>query len=93
MGQASTQRKLTLDDVYRLRQVSDPQISPDGAWVAYTVSVPDTVKDEENSDVWMASWDGTRNVRLTSSKAGEHAPRWSPDGRYLTFLSDRDNRS
>ena len=91
MGQAPAQRKMELDDVYRLRGVSDPQISPDGAWVAYTVSVPDTVEDDENSDIWMASWDGTRNVRLTSNKAGEHAPRWSPDGRYLTFLSDRDD--
>jgi len=91
VGQAPAQRKMELDDVYRLRGVSDPQISPDGAWVAYTVSVPDTVEDDENSDIWMASWDGTRNVRLTSNKAGEHAPRWSPDGRYLTFLSDRDD--
>jgi dipeptidyl aminopeptidase/acylaminoacyl peptidase len=39
----------------------------------------------------MASWDGQRNVRLTSSNAREHAPRWSPDGRYLTFLSSRDD--
>lgn len=91
MAQAPTQRKLTLDDVYRLRVVGDPQISPDGAWVAYTVTAPDTVEDKDNSDIWMASWDGSRNVRLTSSKAKEDAPRWSPDGRYLTFLSDRDD--
>ena len=89
IGQAPSQRKLRVDDVNRLRVVADPQISPDGGWVAYTVTVPDTVEDQDNSDVWMASWDGTRNIRLTSSKASEHAPRWSPDGRYLTFLSDR----
>lgn len=91
VGQASTPRKLELDDVYRLRAVSDPQMSPDGAWVAYSVSASDTVEDESNSDVWMASWDGRRNVRLTSSKADEHSPRWSPDGRYLTFLSNRED--
>ncbi|MEP6551325.1 MAG: DPP IV N-terminal domain-containing protein, partial [Gemmatimonadales bacterium] len=91
MGQASAQRKLELNDVYRLRDVSDPQLSPDGAWVAYTVSLPDTSEDQTNSDVWMTSWDGARSVRLTSSKTSEHAPRWSPDGRYLTFLSDRDD--
>src|SRR3989442_7076743 len=39
----------------------------------------------------MASWDGTRTVRLTTSKAGEDAPRWSPDGRWLAFLSSRDD--
>ncbi len=90
-GQAPTPRKLTPEDIYRLREVSDPQISPDGAWVAYTVSVADTAEDRSDSDIWMASWDGQRNVRLTSSNAREHAPRWSPDGRYLTFLSSRDD--
>jgi dipeptidyl aminopeptidase/acylaminoacyl peptidase len=91
MGQAPAQRRLELDDLYRLREVSDPQLSPDGAWVAYTVSLPDTVEDQANSDVWMTSWDGARSVRLTSSKSSEGTPRWSPDGRYLTFLSDRDD--
>lgn len=91
LGQAPVQRKVELDDVYRLREVSDPQLSPDGAWVAYTVSLPDTSEDKTNSDVWMTSWDGARSVRLTSSKSSEGSPRWSPDGRYLTFLSDRDD--
>jgi dipeptidyl aminopeptidase/acylaminoacyl peptidase len=91
VGQSPAQRKLTLDDVYRLREVSDPHISPDGSWVAYAVSLPDTVEDKANSDVWMTSWDGARSVRLTSSKSSEGTPRWSPDGRYLSFLSDRDD--
>jgi dipeptidyl aminopeptidase/acylaminoacyl peptidase len=91
MAQAPAQRTLELDDVYRLRQVSDPQLSPDGVWVAYTVSLPDTVEDQVNSDIWMTSWDGARSLRLTSSKASEDTPRWSPDGRYLTFLSGRED--
>ncbi|HZA92562.1 MAG TPA: S9 family peptidase [Gemmatimonadales bacterium] len=86
-----SQRKIELNDVFRIRTVSDPQISPDGAWVAYTVSAVDTAEDKANSDIWMVSWDGRRQVRLTSSKANEHAPRWSPDGRYLGFLSERDD--
>ena len=91
LAQAPVQRKVELDDVYRLREVSDPQLSPDGAWVAYSVSLPDTSEDQANSDVWMASWDGARSVRLTSSRSSEDTPRWSADGRYLAFLSDRDD--
>ncbi len=90
-GATQSQRKVELNDVFRLRTVSDPQISPDGAWVAYTVSAADTTEDKANSDIWMVSWDGSKQVRLTSSKANEHAPRWSPDGRYLGFLSERDD--
>jgi dipeptidyl aminopeptidase/acylaminoacyl peptidase len=86
------QRAVSLDDLYRLRNVSDPQVSPDGGWVAYTVSVPDTVHDRSDSDIWMTSWDGAKTVRLTWTHGGEHTPRWSPDGRYLAFLTARDDK-
>src|SRR5882762_9495776 len=80
-------RPFSLDDVLCARAAREPQISPDGAWVAYAVSTADTAEDRNKSAVWMASWDGARNVRLTTSKPGEDAPRWSPDGRWLAFLS------
>ena len=84
-------RPFSPDDVLRIRDVREPQISPDGAWVAYTVSTSDTAEDRSKSAVWMASWDGRRNVRLTTSKPGENTPRWSPDGRWLAFLSSRED--
>ena len=68
---------------------SDPQISPDGAWVAYTVRACDIKRDKQTSDVWMTSWDGARAIQLTNSPDNEHHARWSPDGQYLAFLSSR----
>jgi dipeptidyl aminopeptidase/acylaminoacyl peptidase len=85
----SQKRPLGLDDLARVRSVNDPQLSPDGKWVAYTVGTIDVDKDKRDTDVWMTSWDGTEHVRLTSTPDGESRPRWSPDGRYLAFLASR----
>lgn len=86
---AQGRRPLVPTDVYRMRNVGDPQPSPEGDWVAYVVSRADSAANKSDADVWMTSWDGTRHVRLTSSPEGESRPRWSPDGRSLAFLSSR----
>jgi len=88
LGQPA-KRAITLDDLAKVRSVSDPQRSPDGKWVAYTVGSTDTEQDKRDTDIWMVSWDGKDQVRLTFSPDGESSPRWSPDGRYLAFLASR----
>jgi dipeptidyl aminopeptidase/acylaminoacyl peptidase len=88
-GAQTARRPYALDDLARFKDVSDPQISPDGAWIAYTVGSVDVEKDKRDTDVWMVSWDGQQQVQVTSSAEGESSPRWSPDGKYLAFLSSR----
>jgi dipeptidyl aminopeptidase/acylaminoacyl peptidase len=84
-----TRRAITLDDHSRLVAVADPQRSPEGEWVAYTVTTSDVEKDKRNTDVWMVKWDGSARVQLTSSPESESSPRWSPDGTYLAFVASR----
>ena len=89
-AQTAAKRSLKPTDVYLLKNIGEPQISPDGKWVAYTVSSVDTAKDKRNSDVWMVSWDGTETIQLTNTEDGEGSPRWSPDGKYLSFTAARN---
>jgi dipeptidyl aminopeptidase/acylaminoacyl peptidase len=86
----TAKRPISLNDMAKMRSVGDPQVSPDGKWVAYTVGTVDAEKDRRDTDLWMASWDGSQEIRLTAiPDSGESMPRWSPDGRYLAFLASR----
>jgi dipeptidyl aminopeptidase/acylaminoacyl peptidase len=82
-------RDITLDDLARLQRVGNPVVSPEGDWVAYTVSQTDTKEDKGQTHLWMVKWDGSVRLQLTFGKEGASAPRFSPDGRYLSFLSSR----
>jgi len=82
-------RPLQLDDIDRIAEVSEPRVSPDGSWIAYTLTTVDADEDEYASDLWMVRWDGSETVQLTRTPESETTPGWSPDGRHLAFLSDR----
>ena len=86
-------RPIRPGDLYRLPAVSDPQPSPDGKWISYTLTTINSLKDSRNSDVWMISWDGTQDIQLTNSPDGESRARWSPDGRYLSFSPPQGKKS
>jgi dipeptidyl aminopeptidase/acylaminoacyl peptidase len=90
----SAERKpLKLDDLSQLREVRDPQCSPDGQWVAYTVSTIDAKEDKSSGHVWMIGYDGKADRQVTSSTDSESSPRWSPDGKYLSFTSSRPGKA
>ena len=70
--------------------VSNPEISPDGKLIVFTRSWVDKVKDERASNIWIVDVDGVRIRELTTGNWRDNQPVWSPDGKRIAFLSDRD---
>ena len=89
---AAEPRPLQVDDIFGLKDVGDPRVSPDGQWVAYTVTTIDAKRDKSDTDIYMAPIGGGRPVRLTSSDKPERQPRFSPDGAWVAFLTGRKGK-
>lgn len=88
---AAEERLLSVDDLFSLVTLSDPQLSPDGHWVAYTVQRTDLEADRNRTQIWGVPLAGGTPVAFTSEAHSSWSPRWSPDGRLLGFLSDRED--
>ncbi|MET0259790.1 MAG: S9 family peptidase, partial [Gaiellaceae bacterium] len=89
---AAPRRPLVPADVLSLKDVADPQLSPDGHWVAFTVKTLRAKEDDADVDVYMVPFAGGDALRVTASDEPETRPRFSPDGRHLAFLSERDQK-
>ncbi|MGA8143259.1 MAG: prolyl oligopeptidase family serine peptidase, partial [Candidatus Acidiferrales bacterium] len=84
-------RNLAVDDYFRIKDVEDAQISPDGKWVAYVVTTHDAKEDKDKKRIWMVETSGGEAIALTAEAANSTRPRWSPDGKYLGFLRESGN--
>lgn len=87
----SEKRAFTLEDLYKIKSVSDPQISPDGDSIACVVTSYCLEKGSSNQDIYMIGSQGGDMRQITRSDTQDHHPRWSPDGRQLLFVSDRND--
>ncbi len=85
----------TPDDLVRLKRVSDPQVSPDGRYVAYVVAETNLEADNRRSDLWLIDLTASDAAprRLTQNPANDSSPRWSADNKFIYFLSSRSGSS
>ncbi len=90
---SQTRHPLGLPDLFAMKRISSPAVSPNGKWVAYTLTTPDLEANGSWSDIWISSIDGKLTRRLTNNAASDRNPAWSPDGRTIAFESSRSGQS
>jgi len=88
---AAQKRAITFEDFIALKSVSDPQLSPDGKWVAYSVAVPSLQDNRNVSRIWLVEVATGKSRQVTNGPGSDRQPRWSPDGKTLAFIATRDS--
>ena len=88
---SAQKRAISIEDYLALKSVGDPQLSPDGKWVAYTVTEYSLKENRGTTRIWLVAAAGGEARPLTAGPGSDRQPRWSPDGRTLAFVSTREN--
>jgi dipeptidyl aminopeptidase/acylaminoacyl peptidase len=86
---AADKKPFTPDDIWRLKAVGEPRLSPDGKWIAYSLTTTDFDANTRNADIWLVASGGGEPRRMTTSEKRDDTPVWSPDGGTLAFISSR----
>jgi dipeptidyl aminopeptidase/acylaminoacyl peptidase len=87
---SAQKRAFTIEDLYRIKAISDIHVSPDGKSVVYAVGSSDLARATRQSHLWMMNIDGSQTRQMTRGDKSEYSPVVSPDGHWIAFISDRD---
>jgi dipeptidyl aminopeptidase/acylaminoacyl peptidase len=83
-------RAFTIEDIYRVKSISDIHISPDGRSVIYAVTTSDLPRAKRVSHIWMMGVDGQGARQITNREKGESSPVFSPNGKWISYVSSQD---
>src|SRR5437660_986117 len=83
-------RAFTIEDLYRIKSISDIHLSPDGRSMIYAITTSDLPRAKRVSHVWTMSSEGQNQKQITSGDKGENSPLFSPDGKWISFVSSKD---
>src|SRR5215210_1782164 len=83
-------RPFTIEDLYRIKSISDVHVSPDGKTILFTVSTSDLARAKRVTHIWLMDIDGRNGRQLTEGDKSSSTPLWSPDGKWISFISAKD---
>jgi len=90
---AEAKRPITFDDLMKVQRISDPQVSPDGRWIAYVQGAVDFEANKVVKHIWLIRAEGGEPKQLTTGNGSDSRPRWSPDGESIAFISARGGKA
>ncbi len=90
---APAKRPIAFEDLMKVQRISEPQVSPDGRWVAYVQTTVDLEGNKKTGHIWLVSIEGREARQLTRGEGSDSRPRWSPDGQAIAFVSTRGGKS
>ena len=87
---ASAKRPMTFEDMMQMKRLGETAVSPDGKWLAYSVTTVDLEKNTKTPELWLQTIEGGEPIKISVAQAGDGGPEFAPDGKRILFLSSRE---